>query len=123
MLIGEVARKARLTRDTIRFYENAGLLSSGKKQAGSRVYNDYAPEVVERLAFIKQAQNIGFTLREIKHILDEWGGDVNAVPPAELIHLVETKLGQIEEKLRHLEEMREFLSNKLKRLQAEGTSQ
>lgn len=119
MLIGEVARKSGLTRDTVRFYERAGLISSGARAAGSRVYGEYAPEVVERLAFIKQSQVAGFTLREIKGHIDEWGSDIDAIPTGEVISALENKLVQVEEKLRHLEEMRAYLTAKLGRLRGD----
>ncbi len=119
MLIGEVARRAGLTRDTVRFYERAGLISSGERLAGSRTYNEYAPEVVERLAFIRQSQSAGFTLREIKGHLDEWGHDIEAIPDAAIIEALEAKLAQVEEKLRHLEEVRAYLATKLARLKGE----
>lgn len=85
MLIGEGARRTGLTRDTVRFYERAGLISSGARAAGSRVYNEFAPAVVERLEFIRRSQSAGFTLREIKGFLDEWGDDLTAIPDAAVI--------------------------------------
>lgn len=115
MLIGELAKKSGLTRDTVRFYERIGLIHSEDKQAGSRVYNDFAPEMVERLAFIKQGQVAGFTLGEIKSLMDEWGTDINKVPKDEVVRRVEAKLEQTEEKIRHLEEVRSYLKAKLAR--------
>ncbi len=120
MLIGEVARHAGLTRDTVRFYERAGLIESSARAAGSRVYNQYAPEVVERLAFIRQSQKSGFTLREIKEFMDEWGTDFSTIPRDEVLSVMEAKLAQVEEKLRHLEELRTYLTVKLERLRAES---
>ena len=119
MLIGEVARRSGLTRDTVRFYERQNLIKSGERTAGSRVYNEYAPAVIERLAFIRQSQSAGFTLREIKDVLDEWGVDINAIPREELIAVLEAKFAQVEEKLRHLQEVRAYLAAKLERLHAE----
>ena len=117
MLIGEVAKASGLSRDTIRFYEREGLISAGLRTAGTRAYGDYAPEVVQRLGFIKQMQGLGFTLREIKHVLHEWGDDANETPNAEIIEIIEPKLRQTEEKIRQLEEVRAYLMDKIKRLQ------
>ena len=116
MLIGEVARRSGLTRDTVRFYERQGLIASGERAAGSRVYNEYESAVIERLAFIRQSQSAGFTLREIKDVLDEWGVDIDAIPRAELVATLEAKFAQVEEKLRHLQEVRAYLATKLERL-------
>lgn len=120
MLIGEVAKRSGLTRDTVRFYERAGLIGSGTRQAGTRLYNVYTPETIERLAFIKGAQNIGFTLREIKYVMDEWGTDPDQFPRDESIPFLEEKLARTEEKLRQLEEVRDYLTAKLERLRATG---
>lgn len=121
MLIGEVAKRSGLTRDTVRFYEEKGLVWSGTRPAGSRLYNVYEPDVLERLAFIKQAQNIGYTLREIKYIMDEWGTDPANYPLDDMIRFLEDKLQRTEEQLEHLEGVRGYLIAKLERLRsAEG---
>ncbi|RYG55422.1 MerR family transcriptional regulator, partial [bacterium] len=92
MLIGELARRAGLTRDTVRFYERTGLIQSGEKEAGSRVYKTFDEEALERLIFIKNGQIGGATLREIKELLDNWGTDIDAVPRELLIERLETKI-------------------------------
>ena len=67
LAIGELAARAGLTRDALRYYERLGMIASLRRtSAGFRVY---APEVIERLRFIKQAQSHGMTLAEIKDLL------------------------------------------------------
>ena len=72
LLIGTLATKASTTKDTIRHYDQLGLLKSRKRQAGSRLYTEFHPECVERIELIKSAQAIGFTLTEIKDSLNDY---------------------------------------------------
>ncbi len=65
--IGEVARQTGLSIHTIRFYEAEGLLpEAGRTGAGYRVF---APQAVEHLQFIRRAQQLGFSLDEIRDLL------------------------------------------------------
>jgi len=80
LLIGALAIKANTTKDTIRHYDEMGLLKSRKRQAGSRLYTEFHPECIERIQMIKSAQTIGFTLAEFKnHLNDYYNGtlDIN----------------------------------------------
>ena len=72
LLIGALAKQANTTKDTIRHYDELGLLRSRKRQAGSRLYTEFHPECVERIELIKSAQAIGFTLTEIKDSLNDY---------------------------------------------------
>ena len=72
LLIGTLATEANTTKDTIRHYDQLGLLKSRKRQAGSRLYTEFHPECVERIELIKSAQAIGFTLTEIKDSLNDY---------------------------------------------------
>ena len=72
LLIGKLASTANTTKDTIRHYDQLGLLKSRKRQAGSRLYTEFHPECVERIELIKSAQAIGFTLTEIKDSLNDY---------------------------------------------------
>ena len=65
--IGQVASAAGVNVQTLRYYERVGLLPAAKRsRAGYRQYTD---ESVRVLAFVKRAQELGFTLREIKELL------------------------------------------------------
>jgi DNA-binding transcriptional MerR regulator len=65
--IGELASRSGVSRDTIRFYEREALLPKpARTPAGYRLYR---PEVLGHLAFIKQAQALGFSLAEIREVL------------------------------------------------------
>ncbi|WP_405427613.1 MerR family transcriptional regulator [Micromonospora sp. NBC_00617] len=62
MRIGELAAQAKMTTDTIRFYEKVGLVASGRLSNG---YRDFPPETVAWLHYIRTAQALGFSLAEI----------------------------------------------------------
>lgn len=67
MRIGEVARQSGLSVDTVRFYEREGLLGRVRRRpSGTR---EFSPETVQRLAFIRQAAALGFSLAEIRELL------------------------------------------------------
>ena len=67
LTIGRVARSAGLAIDTVRYYEREGLLEKPARTASG--YRHYRPDVVARLRFIRQAKELGFSLREIKELL------------------------------------------------------
>lgn len=93
MLISELSKKTGLSKDTIRFYEKMGLIAASDRQAGSRIYKKYSVETIERLLMINQGKGLGFTLNEIKQLLDEWGN--NAIPKNEQIGIIEHKIEEI----------------------------
>lgn len=66
--ISKAASEAGVGVETIRFYERQGLIEQPPKPSGSGVRR-YSPETVERIRFIKEAQQIGFSLREVQELL------------------------------------------------------
>ena len=62
MRIGEVARQAGVSVDTVRFYERVGVLPQAARTSSG--YRDYAPETVERIELTRELQAIGFTLAD-----------------------------------------------------------
>jgi len=68
MTIGQVASDGQVTVEAIRFYEKEGLVhNSGRSDGGYRIFG---LETVGRLHFINNAKRLGFTLKEIKELLD-----------------------------------------------------
>lgn len=67
LTIGQLAKRARVSIETIRFYERQGLMEPAARRASG--YRQYPPLAVRRLRFIKRAQELGFSLREIKELL------------------------------------------------------
>lgn len=64
MRIGEVATRAGVNRQTLRFYEREGLLPTPVRRTNG--YREYAPHIVALVQFIKHAQDLGFSLGEAK---------------------------------------------------------
>jgi MerR family transcriptional regulator, copper efflux regulator len=115
MLIGELAQRTGLTKDTIRFYEKMGLITACDQQAGTRLYKEFSEEIMQRLLLINQAKALGFTLNEIKKFVQDWGNH-STIPEREQIRIVERKLEEISQKMRQLTEIQSYLTAKLRRL-------
>lgn len=111
MLINEVARLAGMSKDGIRHYEELGLISSCPKQAGSRTYRDYGPEVVETIDKVRQAQRLGFTLKEIVPLLKAYG--TATLTAEETVKFLEERLLVIRERISELRQVEDFISSKL----------
>ncbi|MEO6473135.1 MAG: MerR family transcriptional regulator [Aeromicrobium sp.] len=91
MRVGELERSSGCSRHTIRFYESEGLIDAPRRDVNN--YRSYASEVVEELAFIRSAQNAGFTLAEIRSILEsKRSSTIDCVQGAEL---VDNKIAEI----------------------------
>jgi MerR family Zn(II)-responsive transcriptional regulator of zntA len=105
--IGKLAERAQVSADSIRFYEREGLISpTQKSEAGYRLYTE---EAVRRLTFIKHAQQCGFSLADIRELL-EMRSDEKACCDDIYRVAVEKKL-QLESKIKALNSMSRSLSH------------
>jgi MerR family copper efflux transcriptional regulator len=104
--IGDVARQAELSIDAIRFYEREGLLGRVRRSnTGQRQYDD---ETVRRLAFVRRATALGFSLAEVKSLLTL---RVSARMPCERVReRALTKLADIDRRIAELQQMRDALA-------------
>ncbi len=108
--IGAVSKRSGIGIETLRFYEKADLLDRpARTLSGYRVYGE---EVLERLAFIKRAQSLGFTLLEIKRIIDD--ALKGESPCGEVRELVRKRMAELNERLRELHRYRKELRHTLK---------
>ena len=115
LLIGTLAAQANTTKDTIRHYDQLGLLKSRKRQAGSRLYTEFHPECVERIELIKSAQAIGFTLTEIKDSLNDY---YNGQLDIDLqLSLTQQKLAQVRKQQTTINLMIEMLAERIEVLE------
>ena len=104
--IGEVSRLAGIGIEALRFYEKSGLLDRpGRTYSGYRLYDE---SVLERLAFIKQAQVLGFTLDEIKQLIEHKRNGEN--PCVEVREVVRTRLAELNERIKQMIEYRDELT-------------
>jgi DNA-binding transcriptional MerR regulator len=104
--IGELARRARVGVDTIRYYEKLGLLAPAARTRSG--YRSFEPGSARRLRFIRHAQELGFTLEEIGELLAlrlAPGGSCDKVRARAAERLV-----VIEHKLAHLVSLRDALA-------------
>lgn len=106
LTIGKIAARAQVSADSIRFYEREGLLSPAQKsESGYRLYTE---EAVRRINFIKHAQQCGFSLSEIRELLELKGHDRSCCNDVYRV-AVEKKL-QLESKIRALKTMSQALN-------------
>ena len=115
MQIGEAAKRTALTVDAIRFYEKRSLLPKPPRTAGRfRLYSD---DDVARLAFIRQMQSLGFSLREVRQLLDLREQPLNACH--EVSDLLKTKLQNVRGKIRELGDLERELALDLRKCNLE----
>lgn len=117
MLIGEAARRAGVSRDTVRLYTRLGLVTCTTRQAGSREYAEYDDATVELITNIKIAQSIGFSLNELVPIARMYVA--GTLDDGQQRALLEQKLTEIDGKRRQLGQMSRFLRAKLRDLSAQ----
>lgn len=106
LTIGKIAKLGQISADAIRFYEREGLLSPVKKSAAG--YRLYTEEALRRLNFIKHAQLCGFSLSEIRELLDIKGHDKACCNDVYRV-AIEKKL-RLEGKIRALKTMSQALT-------------
>lgn len=96
--IGEVSRLSGIGIEALRFYEKSGLLDRpGRTCSGYRLYDE---SVLERLAFVKQAQVLGFTLDEIKQFIEHKRAGEN--PCEEVREIVRKRLTELNDRIEQL---------------------
>ena len=99
--IGQVAQRAGVGVETVRFYEREGLLEEPPRRASG--YRQYSEQVVTRLRFIKRAKLLGFSLKEITELLRL---RVDAQTSCEEVkRRTEAKLAEVERKMVELQRM------------------
>ncbi len=102
----EVARQGGVNLESIRFYERERLLPKPPRTASG--YRMFAPDDVRRIRFIKRAQELGFSLKEVKELLAlRFDADTNC---AEVRQRAEAKLSDIDQKIADLRRMKKVLA-------------
>ena len=103
---GELAKRAGVGVETLRFYERRGLLETPRRTPSG--YRQYPPGQVERVRFIRRARDLGFSLAEIRHFFElagDPGGDC-----VDLCNAVDAKLEELEAQIRELRAKRRALA-------------
>ena|SRR5581483_3761339 len=116
MKSGQLARECGISTDTLRHYEQIGVLPRPRRTASG--YREYPAEAVQRVRFVRRALEIGFTLDELARILKV--RDSGGAPCREVRALAERKLEQVISRIDDLcglrDHMRSVLDNWDRRL-------
>ena len=106
MKIGELARKTGVGVETVRFYERKGLIKQPVKPNGGGV-RVYPEDVAQRIGFIRQAQELGFSLRETEELLS-----LQAIPSSDCADVrdrARAKLDEVNQKITQLHRIKAAL--------------
>lgn len=109
MTIGRLAQEAGVNVETIRYYQRRGLLDEPQKPAGG--HRRYQPSMLKRIAFIRRAQGLGFTLAEVETLLRYSDG----TSWKETRQIAERKLGSLDAHIGQLRKMRDSLKALIKK--------
>lgn len=102
--IGEMATRAGVSVDTVRYYERLKLLPRAKRTSGN--FRVFGADSIERVQFVKQAQELGLTLDEIKGLLATGGAE-----ECKRVHdLLSEKLHELDERLASMKKFRRVLA-------------
>jgi Cu(I)-responsive transcriptional regulator len=104
MNVGDAARRAGLPAKTIRYYEEIGLIAPQRAGNG---YRDYSGDDVHRLAFLKRARNLGFSIDDCRQLMALYQDRSRA--SADVRQIASDHVTAIEEKIRELQSMRSTL--------------
>ena|SRR5437868_6925836 len=118
LTMGQVAQRGGVNPQTIRYYEREGLLPEPPRSASG--YRAFSPDAVHRVLFIKRAQELGFSLAEIRELLSI---QINTKKGCtDVKRLAKTKIVDIERKIRTLQSMKRVLVKLAKVCPGQGPS-
>ncbi|WP_067834687.1 MerR family transcriptional regulator [Nocardia lijiangensis] len=106
MRTGELAARARVNAQTLRYYERRGLLTRPPRSPGG--YRSYPDSAVETVRFVKRAQELGFSLDEIAELLQLADGGPDDCDSARA--LAEARITQLAERIADLQRMQRSLT-------------
>ncbi|MCB2082033.1 MAG: heavy metal-responsive transcriptional regulator [Rickettsiales bacterium] len=107
LTIGKVAEACDVKIDTLRYYERVGLIEPERRtSSGYRVYH---PECIRRVKFIKKTQGLGFSLEEIRSLLELRVSDTATA--GDVLQATEDKIVEFKHKVIELETIRKVLED------------
>jgi Hg(II)-responsive transcriptional regulator len=115
---GEVADRADVNIQTVRYYERRGLIPEPPRTSGG--YRQYSTDHVARIRFIKRAQELGFTLEEAQELLNlrvASGSD-----RADVRAVAQDKIDEVEAKIRDLRRIRDTLGDLVEACEGHGAT-
>ncbi|GAA5024728.1 MerR family transcriptional regulator [Marivirga lumbricoides] len=113
MLIKELSKRTGLPIATLRHYENYGLFKgTSNDQVETNNYKNYDESLVEKIILIKGAKEVGFSLSEIKELLDSWFSKQMTVDRKKAV--VNKKIEEIDVKINQLKQVKTTLIEAIK---------
>ena len=113
MQIAELEQRTGVNRHTLRYYEKAGLLQEVERRGNN--YRDYPEKAVERVAMVRQLKALGFSLREIREVLDALRSD--SIDCEQGAVLMAEKKAAVDDKIRELKQVSALLEREQQRLE------
>ena len=114
LTIGQLARKAEVNIETIRYYQRLGIITEPQKP--EQGYRIYPPQSVDRILFIRRAKQLGFSLKEIAELLELGDGHCDDVRLR-----AEQKQNQINKQIQDLQNLQQTLNQLIQTCQQEQT--
>ena len=116
MNIGTVAERSGVPPKSIRYYESIGLIHPAERRPNG--YRSYSPHDMRTLAFIKRARSLGFSVEEVRDLLDLWRdrSRKSSAVKAMAAHHIEA----LERKIEELQSMRKALAELVKRCRGDS---
>jgi Hg(II)-responsive transcriptional regulator len=118
LTISQVAKASNVNIETIRYYLRRGLISEPPRTDSG--YRKFPSEVVQVIQFIKRAQDLGFTLEEIKKLL--LASNDEEFQSGELFDFTTKKIQEIEDKIHNLNNMKTYLEDLAAKCPGSGVS-
>lgn len=117
--IGEVASRAGVNKETVRYYEKRELIPEpDRRRSGYRIFTK---RHIEQIKFIKRAQELGFTLSEIKELLSlRLDGNTSC---EQVRKKAESKREEVKEKIKDLKGIKNVLGELIENCKADGTTE
>ena len=109
MLINELSKQTGVPIPTLRYYENYGLFKgASNEKVTTNNYKNYDESIIEKVEMIKGAKEAGFSLSEIKKLIDSWYN--KRLSRNTKVEIVTDKINEIDSKIDQLKKVRRLLS-------------
>jgi len=115
--VNELVKKSNFSKETIRYYESIDLISPVKRDVNN--YRLYSDDTLERLSYIQVGKKLGFTLKEIKMILEE---DLYTSSVKDVFTLVSEKANEVMIEIERLQKQLNMLTEIKKKLKSPSLS-
>lgn len=118
LLIGKLSRQLGISQQTIRYYEQLGLIPQPYRAGNG--YRVYSREHQERLTFIQKAKRLGLSLEEIKTLIDI--GGQGSMPCEEVKRLLKTRLQELDSRIQNMVVFRQELAQRYQEFESRGAA-